>query len=1128
MNKKTLLFLTALFYLLAGITDAASVQGRYTIPLNGSGWKLWMDKEAVWKNDQLYLPNKITDLSVLPMNAPTGGWKILNEPSFGHSVNVPGTVEQYFTSTAEPRPEHQAGVSWWWRTIKIPKEMQGRRIKIYFESVRMRAEVYLDGRLVAYDLVGESPFDADITDAVQYGKEQTLAVRVTNPGGNFHWQDFTVMHWGNYLIPPGRGFGGIIGRVKIECLPSGIHIDDVYIQNTPNLHRVNAIITLTNEKNQNNHHGIEISVCERRHPYNVVYSKTVKNISIGKGEQTLEVPIKIPDAKLWDLDSPDLYICRIALKKGGKITDNYEQTFGFRWFQAEGIGKDAVLRLNGKRIVLRSAISWGYFPSTGLIATKEVAARQVITAKQLGLNMLNFHRSIGSPVVLEAADSLGLLYYEEPGAFHSAPNDPFIRTLVNEKLHRMIKRDRSHPSLIIYNLINEFGGPLTKDSTLVALRMNDMRQAHSIDPSRTMTFTSGWASKENSDEDSKANMQPYDTTLYRHGWFDNHRAGGPSTYEENFYKGPKENLMYTENKTEVFMRGEEGAISTPPRIQQIHNELLKTKQMGWDGHFWEHQYNCFHQFFEEKKLSSHFGNIDNLTQTMGNVQFEHQGRRIQGMRMQNIGDCYVINGWESMPYDNHSGIVDIYRNPKGSTDVLSYFNQPLYVAVTTRNQVVRLPGNAIVDLWLVNEKDIRGDYKVHLYLIAPNGQRQHISTENVHIQGGDVYGQLLVEGIKVSLTEKEGIHRLEAWLTTSDDIEVCSGHDEILGVHWTSSDLQGRGAYYGYPDDPVAKFYQQQTGVPLLQFSDNLEKLDWLVVNRSLLDEPVCVDFKNLQNLKVTWFGDDDMRKPLKTKKDICINRLFTDGAQPDECIPANEKFSVVWEGEIIPEKTGMYLIGLQTHNGIRLDLNGQRLIDKWNNNNQLVETRPVKMEAGKPVKIHIEYRQITPNGDIKLVWSMPDKMSIPVNTILDKAYKDGTTVILLGQSETWMQSVADFTGLKYEGYYSVGQNWIGGIHFVKDHPLFNGLPVNTAMNWPYQAVVHQGDNRLGYMLHGEDMVVGSYRSWPFHLGTAVGVIPYGKGKIIFSTLDIAGNLLSEDPTAEVARKLFCNYINYR
>lgn len=68
-------------------------------------------------------------------------------------------------------------------------------------------------------------------------------------------------------------------------------------------------------------------------------------------------------------------------------------------FEPVGIGKDATLRLNGRRIMLRTVISWGYWPVTGLYATP----------------VLNFHRSIGSPVVLEKADELGLLYYEEPG-----------------------------------------------------------------------------------------------------------------------------------------------------------------------------------------------------------------------------------------------------------------------------------------------------------------------------------------------------------------------------------------------------------------------------------------------------------------------------------------------------------------------------------------------------------------------------------------------------------------------------------------------------------------------------------------------------------------------------------------
>ena len=70
-----------------------------------------------------------------------------------------------------------------------------------------------------------------------------------------------------------------------------------------------------------------------------------------------------------------------------------------------------------------------------------------------------------------------------------------------------------------------------------------------------MTFTSGWASAEHSEEDAKANLLPFDSVLHRKGWFDNHRAAGPATREEDYYRGPKDNLMYTDNRTENLYTG---------------------------------------------------------------------------------------------------------------------------------------------------------------------------------------------------------------------------------------------------------------------------------------------------------------------------------------------------------------------------------------------------------------------------------------------------------------------------------------------------------------------------------------------------------------------------------------------
>jgi beta-galactosidase len=1119
------------FYLLCAFSAHAG-EGRYTIPLTGGGWSLWLDKEASWQNDRLYLPHEITDLSLLPVNVPTGGWQTLSHNPDAVPVEVPGTVEEYLTVTDNPRPENFRGVSWWYRKITIPADQQKKRFIIYFESVRMRAEVYLDGKLVAYDLIGETPFHVDITDEAKPGKEQLLAIRVTNPGGNFHWQDFDIMKWGEYNIPPSRSFTGIIGRVKLESV-NPVFISDIYMQNTPELTKVNAILSFTNETSSSVKQDVELIVNEKGNPDKVVFRQTLKAISFPAGNHEVTIPVNVPDAKLWDLSTPELYTCNVLIKKGKKMLDQDKKDFGFRWFTVDGVGKDAVLRLNGRRIMLRSAISWGYFPVTGLIATTEMAEKQVRTAKSLGLNMLNFHRCIGSPVVLEKADELGLLYYEEPGSFHSANHDPFIRTIVNEKLKRMVYRDRSHPSLVIFNLINEFGGPLSQDKALVAKRMNDMREAHAIDPSRIMSFTSGWAGSEDKEEDSKAHMLPFDTTLYRKGWYDNHRAGGPETWVENYYKGPKDNIMYTSNRTEVYLRGEEGAISTPPRIQMIYDQIKSTGKTGWDGLFWQSQYKAFADYFQKKGLAPHFGSLDALTRAMGNVSFEHQGRRIEGMRMQNLGDAYMVNGWEAMPYDNHSGIVDIYRNPKGDSSVLAYYNQSLYVAVASRNQVVKLPGIATVDFYIVNEENLKGAHTLDIKLIAPDGKVVYTRNEEVNIKGGENFGQLLLENVEIPINGMAGTYRVEAGLKAGGQEIFALGNDEVVAVSWQASDLAGKGAYYGSNNDKVAAFYKQATGKELPAFTSEMGKLDWLVVNRSSLDEPVVIpsayfkDKDGKSSLKATWYSEADMNIVAAVKSATEINRTFVDGAQPDESVPANQPFSVVWEGEIYPPESGQYLLGVETDRGVRMYVDGRQLIDEYYNESPMKQDRPVVMEAGKPVKVRLVYRQTRQSGQIQLKWSQPSAATIAPQKLFERVKNEGTTLILLGSTETWMKSVAEYTNTVYNGYYNVGKDWIGGIHFVKKHPLFEGLPVDDALNWPYQVVVKNGDRRFGFRMQGEELVVGSYRSTPFELGTAVGVIPCGKGKIIFSSLDIADNLSDPSGPAEVARKILCNYIKY-
>ena len=84
---------------------------------------------------------------------------------------------------------------------------------------------------------------------------------------------------------------------------------------------------------------------------------------------------------------------------------------------------------------------------------------------------------------------------------------------------------------------------------------------------------------------------------------------------------------------------------------------------------------------------------------MGNVAYYYQGRVIENVHISNTIDGYAINGWESMKLENHSGIVDNYRNFKGDPTLISRYNQPLYVSVKMNRKVLGVGDTSTVDFF---------------------------------------------------------------------------------------------------------------------------------------------------------------------------------------------------------------------------------------------------------------------------------------------------------------------------------------------------------------------------------------------------------------------------------------------
>ncbi|MEO7313159.1 MAG: sugar-binding domain-containing protein [Chitinophagaceae bacterium] len=1120
MQKSIFIFL----YISLSLITNAQAQNRIETNLSGPGWKLWLDKDAIWKDDELYLPPAI--ISTIHAAPPTGGWSVL---AAGRNVNVPGTVEEYLQERPGPEGDIK-GVSWWYRVVQIPVKNRSRKLLLRFEAARYRSEVFINQKLAGYDLTGNTPFEVDISDFAKPGETVQLAVRITDPGGNFDWRDGDVVNWGKYKVPGSHQFGGITGRVKlISCDP--LYVDDIYVENTPAITTIKPRIAVVNSGAASVVRSILFQVVEKKNPAIEISRQEIKNIVVKPGTNIFPVTISAPKAKLWDTENPNLYVCKVTITDGKTIGDAAEQPFGFRWFEATGQGTDAMLRLNGKRIVLRSAISWGFWPINGIYPTEEMAEKQIRIAKAMGLNMLNFHRCIGFPIVLEKADELGLLYYEEPGNYRSgqSPDNPFGHSLMHEKVMRMVKRDRSHPSLVMFNLINE-AGPVNERQLQV--HISDLLDAHRLDPTRMITHTSAWC-REEENEQARIHLRPNDTTVYWHGWYDFHHAGGPPVWQQDLYKGPTDYYNYTANKKDVVFWGEEGAISTPPRLEKIKAELEASPNKGWDGGMYLDWFKSFDNFLDRKKLRSSFASVDALTVAMGNISIEHQGRKIELIRMDNFTDGYAINGWEAQIVENHSGVVDCFRNVKGDTALIAWYNQPLYVAVKVRRQVVEVGEKVTTDFYIINEKNIKGAHKLLVSVKDPAGVEIFKKEFTATITGGDVYGQLIAEGVELPASAINGMHQVNVSLQDPSGKLVAVGKEQFLAVDWRSSKLSAAGAVWEH-NDVLKNFLNNDKKLKVSAYTNEAPRFNWVVVSRppsggSLGNIPTeqLKTTGGKPGVAVSFYKDNDFTQKITERTDPDINFNVALGATPDVAVTSTEKYNVRWEAMLVPVLDGAYYLELQTSGASKLTVNGAPFIaiENGSGGRQKVLLNLVK---GKPVAVVLSMVQSkNAAGLCKLQWSTPEVNAVDPQKLIDRVKNEGTTLILADNADTWMDLVAKNTGITCTGKFAIGTAWLGGVHFVKQHPLFNGLPTNNGMNWPYQALVKNGNERYGLEMEGEELVAGAYHAYPMKLGTAVGIIACGKGKIVFSTLDICGNLASKESSAHVARKLLCNFIEF-
>lgn len=851
------LFLIAVIALLFTNLFAAEL-GRDTMQISKGDWKVWLDEKAEYKKDELYITfdQDVPDYSNLPENEPTNGWGTLDYE--GIPCELPASIEEYFSEGNNTYRYH--GVSWFWREIEIPADWEGKTVRILVEKARLRAELYVNGKLAGYDIVAETPFGFDITKFLEPGKKNQIAFRLTNPGGSRGWQDFPAIPWDGgeqiaknndaigidggkmtiseyeWQLPNSHDFSGI-GHVELVATDL-VYITDVFVKNLlpANEGKLKVATSIFSSYWEWDSKPVDLTLTIIDLQTNEVVKTETRKFASFTGHHDLNVLTQVNNPKLWSPDEPNLYKCKINLNSK-TFKDEYEVRFGFRYLEVKELASgDHHMFLNGKRFRIRSAIDFGYYAFTGFYATDEMAQNSVKAAKAIGHNGINCHRRIGEPLILKYADEMGIVTWDEPGGFRDG-ND-FAKKISVENVKRMVKRDRNHPSMMVYCLMNE-------GNQWDWAREEALKAASDLDGTRLVINTSGSQFPEDMEHERRfkiPHIRPYQTEM-RYDFLDIHNAAntGARFPETDFFGIQRNNIP-----DRLFFAGEVISSVGPRNWVKTYelNKRMGNLADGFGKNIYEENYHKQTKAFEEWNLASvgskNIKDAGDISVQAGRGQMYMHGRHTQVALINNTIDLSAINAWSPGPmttgsgWDWDSGLTDEARNLKGPAEDYALFSKTLQLAIMRDNSMyaesevekakyLHVGDTAHFELHLVNEGLLKeGTYKLQIKVTDGAGTETEFSEKRkVSVLGGDVYAQQF-QNITVPMLSsyKGGYITVEAKILNKQKLEVI-GKEQVLLQNRASFAADLRGLKGSVFDWDGAKEALNDAGVNMVALDQN-------------------------------------------------------------------------------------------------------------------------------------------------------------------------------------------------------------------------------------------------------------------------------------------------------------------
>ena len=367
------------------------------------------------------------------------------------------------------------GIGWYRKHFIINEEDKDKIAYLQFDGVYMGSDVWLNGRHLGFHPYGYTPFFYDITSYLNPpGQSNVVAVRVLNEGMNSRWYS-----------------GSGINRHVWLILTNPVHIDvsgGLYIT-TPNITENTAEVRVAASLvNSGNKYEKIVLRTELTDPAGKVVASVTGNSAVSSG-QTIQVTQEIPVNKpsLWSPDEPDLYTAKASVLINDEVVDEFSTHFGIRSIRIDA--KNG-FTLNGKPVELIGACIHHDNGPLGAASIDRAEERKIEVLKSNGFNAIRTAHNPPSPALLDACDRLGMLVINEifdtwETAKRNQDYHLYFREWWQKDVESWVKRDRNHPSVIIWSIGNEIREAY--DTSGLRIARNLAGEIRSLDTTRWVT-----------------------------------------------------------------------------------------------------------------------------------------------------------------------------------------------------------------------------------------------------------------------------------------------------------------------------------------------------------------------------------------------------------------------------------------------------------------------------------------------------------------------------------------------------------------------------------------------------------------------------------------------------------------